>query len=48
VLAGVDREQGEAAMLGVRRRDIDDVDLGVGDQLLVGAEGARDATATTR
>jgi hypothetical protein len=42
VFAGVDREQRVGAMVVVRRRDVDDVDLRVGDQIGVGAVRAGD------
>ena len=37
VLAGLEAEPGVVEVEGVRRRDVDDVDVRVGDQLLVGA-----------
>ena len=41
VLARLDREQRVRQVQVVRRRDVDDVDLGVGDERLVGAVGRR-------
>ena len=35
-------------VLAVRRRDVDDVDVGVGDEFGVGAVGARDAVLVRR
>jgi hypothetical protein len=42
VLAGVECQQRRGRVRGMRGRDVDDVDVGIGDERLPGAVGVRD------